>query len=482
MSTRRLGALLVLLALLTAACTDGPGTGGTLEGTHWVLTSIDQDGSLAIVPETVYADAEFGSHRVSGFAGCNTYDAIYRAGGRTLLVSAPATTFMACDEATMAFEAQYLTLLQASRHYTARGDTLTVFDADRREILRFDAAPRNPLLGTWDVTSFGVPPSTVVGLVEGTEMTAVFGIGTVGGFAGCNSYSGTYGTNGNIVRVSMLATTRLMCEQPVMDQESAFLEALQGAAVIESRGTSLNLTDRSGMMLVALARPTPAPEASRSPAPTATGEATAEATEKPTPTAKATAEPTAKPTPAPTAKPTATPAPTAAPTQAPPVTAPPTATCKLLPTDGGPAVATIVYPGAWFTVAEPPELACRYFDPAPIEVPDDPATLDASIRADVLAMPYPEAIAAATDGTTWTVATTSEFNVQGAPVTCVGAIALTEATGIPTGEARYTCMADVQTAGTVAIWATGMPDDELFLAEAAVVGMMTLASTFTPPG
>ena len=492
MSTRRLGALVALLALLTAACTAGPGTGGTLEGTHWVLTSIDQDGSLAIVPETVYADAEFGSNRVSGFAGCNTYDAIYKAGGRTLLVSAPATTFMACDEATMAFEAQFLTLLQASRHYTARGDTLTVFDAERREILRFDAAPRNPLLGTWDVTSFGVPPSTVVGLVEGTEMTAVFGIGTVGGFAGCNSYSGTYGSNGNIVRVSKLATTRLMCEQPVMDQEAAFLEALQGAAVIESRGTSLNLTDRSGMLMVALARPTPAPEASGSPAPgaTSTTEATAKATEEPTPTPTATptpsptAKPTPKPTPTPTPtpRPTATPAPTVAPTQAPPVTVPPTASCTLLPADGGPVVATIVYPGAWFTVTEPPELACRYFDGAPIVVPADPATLDAAITADILATPYEDVVLAATDATAWTVANKSEFTVKGAAVTCVGAIARTDTAGIPVGQAEYSCMANVQTAGTVVISTTGLPDDEVFLAQAGLVNQMTLASTFTPPG
>ncbi|HYO43430.1 MAG TPA: hypothetical protein VES19_09555 [Candidatus Limnocylindrales bacterium] len=43
-------------------------------------------------------------------------------------------------------------------------------------------------------------------------------------------------------------------------------------------------------------------------------------------------------------------------------------------------------------------------------------------------------------------------------------------------------MANVQTAGTVVIWTIGQPDDDLFLAEAAVVNQMTVASTFTPPG
>ena len=32
--------------------------------------------------------------------------------------------------------------------------------------LVFDAAPRNPLLGTWRVAAYGVPSSTVTSLVE----------------------------------------------------------------------------------------------------------------------------------------------------------------------------------------------------------------------------------------------------------------------------------------------------------------------------
>ena len=492
MSIRRMGALLALLALTIAACSAGPGTGGELEGTKWVLNSFELDGTLTIVPETVYADAEFDAHRVSGFSGCNTYDALYRTGGRTLLVSQPASTLMACDEATMAFEAQFLTLLNDSRFYTVRRDTLTVYGAvGEGALLVFDAAPRNPLLGKWTVDSYGVPPSTVVAVLPETELDVVFGIGSVGGFAGCNSYSGTYGTNGTVVRVSRLATTRLACDDAVMEQETAFLEALQGAALVEPRGSTLNLTDRNGGILVALARPQPEPVESASPTPeatptpTPTPTPTAEPTASPTPTPKPTPTPTPKPTPTPsptpTPKPVVTPAPTAAPTEAPPTTVPPTASCKLA-VPGEVVVATIVYPGAWYTVTEPADLACRYFDAVPITVPADPSTLDTPIRADVVATPYQDAVTAATDAANWTVATKSEFNVRGAAVTCIGAIAKTDAAGIPVGQARYACLANVQTAGTVAIWATGAPGDEVFLMEAGVVNQMTLASTFTPPG
>src|SRR4051812_18298894 len=393
MSLHRLGALCALV-LVVAACSAGPGTGGQLEGTQWVLSSVWQDGALTVVPETAYADASFDARRVDGVSGCNTYDAVYRAGGRTLLVTQPRTTLMACDPDSMALEQAYLAALGNSRFYTSRSDTLTVYDGDRNAILVYDAAPRNPLLGKWVVDSYGVPPSTVKAVLPDTALDIAFGIGSVGGHAGCNSFSGTYGTNGNVVRVSQLATTRLACDQPVMDQEAAFLAALQGVARIDSRGSQLNLEDRDGRMLVGLVRPS-AVEPDEGPAPSAGASASPKPSpkpspsESPSPTPTPTAKPTAKPTATPTAKPTA--APTQAPTQAPtakptatpaasaPPSFPPTATCDLQPVDGSAVVANIVYPGSWFTLAEPPEHACRYFDPAEIDPDDTPLT--AAVRA-----------------------------------------------------------------------------------------------------
>ena len=107
------------------------------------------------------------AHRVSGFAGCNEFSALYRAGGRTLIVTNPSITMAACDEATMAFEQAYMSLLDQSRFYTVRRDTLTIYDGDRNTILRFDAAPANPLLGKWLVDSFETAPGTVSALDRG---------------------------------------------------------------------------------------------------------------------------------------------------------------------------------------------------------------------------------------------------------------------------------------------------------------------------
>ena len=116
--------LFAFASFLFAACSAGPGSGGVIEGTEWILRSYADGDTLAIVPETQYADAEFDRARVTGLSGCNSYNAVYRQGGRTLLVSQPAVTLMACDEESMAFEQTFLANLQASRFYSVKRETL----------------------------------------------------------------------------------------------------------------------------------------------------------------------------------------------------------------------------------------------------------------------------------------------------------------------------------------------------------------------
>jgi heat shock protein HslJ len=478
MRMRTIATLLAVTALI-AACSEGQGAGGTLEGTQWVLRSYEQDGALTLVPDTEYADAEFSSSRVKGFGGCNNYDARYRSGGRTLFVTTPAVTLMACAEPAMTFEQTYLQLLGNSRFYNADRSTLTVYDGVGSAVLVFDAAPRNPLLGAWHVDSFETAPNTVSAVLPGTQLEVFFGIGNVGGFAGCNSFSGTYGTNGNFVRVGRLATTRQACAEDVMDQEAAFIQALEGAALIETRAQTVNLTNLQGSLKVALIRPVAEAEAGASASPGASAPA---ATPSPT------SAPTPSPTPAPTPTPAATPAPTPTPASAPPATtqpsvpvpsAPPTAAFCELKTTGGATVAQIAYPGTWFTVSTPANLSCQYFDPAPITVPADPATLTTAIQASVTDTTYADAVTAATDTTAWTVQQQTQLTLDNLPATMVAATAASDAAGIPAGTSRVAYLVDVGAAGTVTLWTAGTAGDESFADYAAILSLMTEFSEFT---
>ncbi len=472
-------AALAALGLLFSACAAGPGTGGQLEGTRWVLESYRLDGELTLVDDGQFVDARFDASQVSGFGGCNDYRALYRAGGRTLLVSQVSSTLMACGEASMTMEQTYLGLLQGSRFYSSRGNQLTVYGAGREVNLVFDAATRNPLLGKWTVESFESAPGTQVSVLPGSALDVTFLISKVSGFAGCNTFSGHYGTNGSVVGIGPLASTRTACGQQLMDQETAFLDALQGAARVEPRGSTLLLTDRNGGIRVALARPggsapeasAAAPEsASPSPSPTPTEKPTREPTPEPTPS------PTPVPTPTPTAAPTATPAPTLGPSQPP---LPPTASCKLRDA-GGTVVAKVVYPASWSTITEPPELACQYFDPLPIETPDDPSTLVTAVMASSVPTGYEEAVQAAVDPEAWTVAGTWESTVDDVAVTCVDAVAEADQPTATSGQASFACLADVGSAGTVVLWTVGAPDDPVHLANASIVVLMTGQTTFKP--
>jgi heat shock protein HslJ len=481
MRTRPIAAVLVLVALV-AACSPGEAAGGQLEGTDWVLRSMSQAGTLTIVPDTEYIDAEFAANRVRGFSGCNNYNARYRTGGRTLFISQASVTFMACPEPSMTLEQAYLGLLDASRYFTVRRNTLTIYSSLSEPILVFDAAPRNPLRGEWRVDSFETSPNTVSTLIEGTQIEVAFGIASVGGFAGCNSFSGTYGTNGNVVRVSPLATTRLACADDIMAQETAFLTALQGAALVDqTRSDTVLLTDLGGSIKVALVRPTP--ELGPVDSPGASAPASIEPSVAPS-LPPPTAAPTAPPTATPTAPPTPTPVPpTAAPTPAPSIAPPspmPTVKYCALNTTEGSQVASIVYPGTWFTVAEPAELACRYFDPAEIAVPADPAELATAVRSSVDVTPFADAVTAATDPARWTVRQNVDLTVDNLPAKLVEAQSLDDAAGVPVGISRLIYLIDAGSAGTISLWTVDAVDNANYQTNAGVVTLMVGASVFQP--
>ncbi|HEY3072294.1 MAG TPA: META domain-containing protein [Candidatus Limnocylindrales bacterium] len=475
MRARSILALIAVAALVSAACVGGDGSGGELAGTDWVLRSYEKDGALTLVPDTLYADAEFDNYRLHGFAGCNEFDALYHAGGRRLTIAQPAATQTACSEEAMNLEQAYLAQLNGSRFYTARLATLTVF-GEGSTTLVFDAAPRNPVRGTWQVESFASAPGKVAAPREGSDLDVVFGIASVGGFGGCNSFSGTYGTNGNIIRIGRLATTSNTCPEELAKQETSFLEALQGAAFVDTRASGVNLTDSSGSMNVALVPPPTEPSPSSSPAPSAsrTTEPSPSPTVKATPTETATTAPTAKPTAKPTAQPTAgqSPAPSA------PLVS--TADCELKTADGA-SVATLVYPGSWSTVAAPPELACRYFDPASITVPSDPSTLETAVRASIEETAFADALAAATDPASWTVSDKADLTVDSLQAARVEATSTSDKSGLPPGTRRLAYLVDVGLAGTVTLWTAGSASDEAYAANKGVVTLMVPLSTFRAP-
>lgn len=267
-----------------------------LAGTQWRLDKIR--GSAVLQTTTITAN--FALAKLSGSAGCNTYNAAYFNLADRITISLPAATLKACPAPILAQEQIYLAALIAARRYTATDEILQLQDVNGSELLSY-TRQANKLPGTsWNVTAYNNGKGGVVSVLQGTSLTTDFGTdGNVSGSGGCNRYTAPYKTLASSIQIGPLASTRQACAQSIMDQENQFLSALEGSATYQIDGNILELRRSDDALMVTMKS------------------AQAPVVVPPTPVATLPAQPTIVPvtvTPMPTGVPaTATPPPTAVP-------------------------------------------------------------------------------------------------------------------------------------------------------------------------
>jgi len=88
--------------------------------------------------------------------------------------------------------------------------------------------------------------------LKGTVITALFQNGTINGSAGCNTYTATYQTDGNALTVTLGSTSNKMCADNIMDQETEYLAALEGAKTYEIQGNQLRIVSKVSIQQVIL--------------------------------------------------------------------------------------------------------------------------------------------------------------------------------------------------------------------------------------
>jgi heat shock protein HslJ len=91
-------------------------------------------------------------------------------------------------------------------------------------------------------------------LAEGSSVTMVFDTAErrVSGTGGCNSYGASYKLSGEGLTFSPPVSTEMACAEPLMTQESAFLQALAGIAMFEVDETgALHLDGHGGERITA---------------------------------------------------------------------------------------------------------------------------------------------------------------------------------------------------------------------------------------
>ena len=116
-------------------------------------------------------------------------------------------------------------------------------------------APVDPLAGTkWQVRSYynAAEVGGMAAPLGGTQLTAEFADSVVSGSSGCNTHNASHSVDGDSLSIGEAASTMMFCEQPqgAMDQESAYLVAMQSASSYKLETSQLQILNEQDEVVV----------------------------------------------------------------------------------------------------------------------------------------------------------------------------------------------------------------------------------------
>lgn len=234
-----------------------PGTSDLESGQLWSLkTYVNASGEQVSVLAGSEITLKLEAGNLGGNAGCNNYFGSYTISGDQVTVSGVGSTMMFCSEpeGVMDQETAYLAALGKAAGFQVSADQLTITDSAGDPILVFAPLESASLAGTnWSVVNYNNGKDALVSALLDTQITALFGEdGTVSGTASCNNYSGPYTVDGQSIQIGPLVSTMMACADPegIMEQETAYLAALEQATTYQIEGDMLTLMDDAGQKLV----------------------------------------------------------------------------------------------------------------------------------------------------------------------------------------------------------------------------------------
>lgn len=271
-----------------------------LSGTLWQLRT--QAGE----PVNAQITLQIVGNQISGLGGCNTYFATYEGIDQSLTVDEIGRTEIFCEQ-TMEAENRYLAALGEATTATRDGSTMTIQTPQgdlvfkpvgvvamedemaatesaenaptAESVIVAEVAPTDTPVVTATVAVVAAPEPTpepvqtdpitgnfqimqvrqgdvVRRIADGVtvaEMT--FGGGELFGNAGCNNFNATYTLDGDQLRISPIASTRIACTPALSAQEQMVFEALQTAHTIRFQERDLIIDHASGTLLLRSAEP-----------------------------------------------------------------------------------------------------------------------------------------------------------------------------------------------------------------------------------
>ena len=202
-----------------------------LADTAWTVTTLNGGGVIPNAPPTITFSSD---KRVSGTTGCNQYSALFSTDGNRITIGALTATEIGCEGAHSTQEQVFLKGLDgaATWHVTETG----ALEIDGPVTLVADpgivASPPRPTAGAdlrgtaWNLVEMG-GTADFAHIVPTIEFGAD---GRVSGFAGCNTFTGSFTSDGRTLTIGPLATTKIGCLRPASEIESEYLGSLGGVS------------------------------------------------------------------------------------------------------------------------------------------------------------------------------------------------------------------------------------------------------------
>lgn len=231
---------------LPPAARSNPGRG--LSGQPWQWQSTQHaDGSSSLAAEpSRYTIAFQSDGSLAIRADCNSVLGTYSVSDTDLSITLGPSTLVACPPDSQAD--QFLAdLSQASNYTLVQNDLQLGLQPGGQMVLAPHPLP--DLVGpTWQLNAYNNGRGGVQSILDGSQITAEFrSDGRVSGSAGCNRYMGSFqATETGGLMIGPLATTRMLCAQPVMDQETAYLSALAATTQYRFENDELIFRDGTG--------------------------------------------------------------------------------------------------------------------------------------------------------------------------------------------------------------------------------------------
>ena len=251
---------MAVLALIATACGDDSSDGSTAEPREGEMTAPEgnfvlesyagPDGTVPAV-EGSEAVLVLRAESFEGDTGCNVLNGTVDADPPAIGFELGPMTLRACaDPAVDAQEQAVVDGLPRVTDFELEGDTLTLLDEAGDVLFTFTAGLSGLEGTTWAVAGVNTGDA-----LESSALTEALTLdfatdATVSGNGGCNSFTGSFTTDGDTIAITGLATTMMACEPDVATLEQQYTAALEAATTYQLSGTSLTLRDDDGAMQV----------------------------------------------------------------------------------------------------------------------------------------------------------------------------------------------------------------------------------------